>query len=401
MAKTINFNPAVQVSGTSLTVTVDITEGGHTIHPQFAFDALDFDCNYSASNPYVAKFIFDPNDITQILDVQGDFTTVQFDGVTKTSAFALAELVVADIGQYNTGGGGSYTFPANHGNTTYVATGGNDGTGTVGNISKPFETLQAAIDALDAGSAGQVIILSSGAFGQSITGLAMGTTHPYTISIINHSDSIIQFTGTGDRAAGQLTIQTPATVQIGLTGGGSFNVDDYMNIYCRSFILPNTLDCDINHTGFIECDSITINANSNDPTLSFGYINWKNYCSIGEPITYTRCNPMKWKALVIQSGTAAPTVHQLMENTLGETPVFARSAAGQYSITSPGSKFTHATLMRFTAAENQGGSLVPAFSYTYSDETELLFEVVDAPNFALGDYLGTTNGTVVEIEVYP
>lgn len=401
MAKTINFNPAVQVSGTSLTVTVDITEGGHTIHPQFAFDALDFDCNYSASNPYVAKFIFDPNDITQILDVQGDFTTVQFDGVTKVSAFALAELVVADIGQYNTGGGGgSYTFPTNHGNTAYVATGGNDGTGTVGNISKPFETLQAAIDALDGSSAGQVIILSSSSFGQQITSYD-ANTNPYVMVIRNLTDSPIEWTGTGDRFVGQFTIETSANVQFNITGGGTFNVDDYMNINCRSFLIPGTHACDINHSGVIKCDVISINANSNNPALSFGIIDWRVAITINEPISYQKCNPMKWVGVIAADPSSAPVAAYIGENTLGETLSFTRSTAGIYGIQSGGGLFNEKTFIKFSSAENNGASFKIVYSYQKDSPSLITFQTYDTVNFALDDYVGATTGTHVEILIYP
>ncbi len=46
----------------------------------------------------------------------------------------------------------------------------------------------------------------------------------------------------------------------------------------------------------------------------------------------------RYKALVAQSGTAAPTA-VILENTLGEVPTYSRSAAGEYIITSPGSKW--------------------------------------------------------------
>lgn len=295
--------------------------------------------------------------------------------------------------------GGS--LDANHGNVAYVSVDGNDLTGVVGNISKPFESLQAAIDALDSGSNGQVIIISSSSFGQNITSLDMGTTHPYGMLIHNFCDCDINFTGTGGRQAGQLTIITQKTVLFNITGGGTFNVDDYFNIQCKSVSIPGTHACDFAFTGFIECEVFTVNSNANNPSLDFDRILWKNSITVNEPITYNRCNPMVWKGYLKQNGTSSPLA-TVIENSLGETLTFTYNFAGSFTINSVGGKFsTTKTLLSSTPSENAGGSIFPHISYQVTSSSAIDIECYEAVGFALGDFLGVTIGTLIEIEIYP
>lgn len=311
---------------------------------------------------------------------------------TEDGCFALR---VIDEGE---GGGGSYTFPSNHGNTAYVATGGNDATGTVGNISKPFETLQAAIDDLDGGTAGQVIILSSSSFGQQITSYD-ANTNPYVMVIRNFSDSPIEWTGTGNRFVGQFTIETNSNVQFNITGGGTFTVDDYMNINCRALLIPGTHNCDINHNGIIKCDVFTVNSNTNNPSLSFGIIKWAVSINPNEPFTYQSCNPMVLKILADQGGTDDPGI-TVFENTTNASYTFTRTGNGTYELEASSAVFNSGKTMVTVGAPNYeyGGAGDASIGKSIVSTSVIQFTSYWSDSFPADEVM---KETAITIEIYP
>jgi hypothetical protein len=148
MVKKIDIKPAVLDSGTTVSVQIlKYIDGELSEDNTYTFDANDLEVSRASSNTYVAKIVFGTA-YTEWID--GSTTQCFFDGVvcSPNDAYTLAGLVEADVTAFASGGG-SYTFPSNSGNVAYVATGGNDGTGAVGNISKPFETVDAAIAAFN------------------------------------------------------------------------------------------------------------------------------------------------------------------------------------------------------------------------------------------------------------
>lgn len=74
-------------------------------------------------------------------------------------------MIVIDFPTSGTGGGGDISRPKE----IYVTTDGNDVTGQVGHLSKPFATVAAAVAAGEATTQAYTIVLGAGAF--SVTGL--------------------------------------------------------------------------------------------------------------------------------------------------------------------------------------------------------------------------------------
>jgi hypothetical protein len=157
MVNKIDIKPATLISGSTVSVQIlKYVDGSLSEDNTYTFDANDFESLMSASNPYVAILTFGT---VHTENINGSTTQCFFDGVvcSPNDAYTLATLVDADVTAYASGGGG-YTFPSNSGNTAYVSSGGNDGTGVVGNISKPFLTANAAIAALNNAVDGALII---------------------------------------------------------------------------------------------------------------------------------------------------------------------------------------------------------------------------------------------------
>lgn len=307
---------------------------------------------------------------------------------TEDGCYALR---VIDEG---TGGGGSYTFPANHGNTAYVSVDGNNATGVVGNISKPFENIGAAIAALSNTADGVIIILSSSS-AQVINDYDY-TTMPYNLSIFD-------FANTGLSCGGSCSFGTLKVRTAGLFVVNTdflYTSDDYCDIQCDTLLIQSTAQGAITFLGIVECNNFSVPSNTNNPSITFDIIKWnKSIIEVSEPITYNRCNPMVYKAILSQSGTSAPTA-TVLENTTGETPTYTRSDIGTYFIDSPGSKFTTGTVMKMTVSANQGGTIFPVFSFQRTSSSRLTVECYEVSGFALGDYIGAS-GLAIEIEIYP
>lgn len=340
MAKTINILPAVLINESNITVDVEITEGGYTRTDQYAFSANDFDCNCSSSNPYVARFMFEPGDPTMILDVQGDFTTCKFDGVTKASAYAMAQDVIADIGQYATaGGGGGGSITANHGNTVYVSVDGNDSTGQVGNVSKPYKTLAAAVAALEPGLSGTAIVLTVGANDNALSGYDYNS-QPTELHIVNHSTTPVHLTGTC--SFDYCVIDSPVGVVIATSVFCVANTKLIINADYVTYTEDCTGTCGSNTT--INCNTLWIQTPLTSCSYAdFKYLNWKNSLTVEvDEITYLQCNPMVWKGSISQTGADEPTA-TVYDNNTGETLAFQYVDIGEYYIVSPGSKFTPKT----------------------------------------------------------
>lgn len=395
MAKTINILPAVQVNASAVTVDVEITENGYTRTAQYAFNANDFDCNCSSSNPYVAKFIFDPGDITMILEVQGDFTTVKFNDVTKASAYALAQDVIADIGQYaSAGGGGSYTFPTNHGNVAYVSVDGNDGTGAVGNISKPFENCNAAIAALTAGIPATLIVLSS-AGAQTISDYDY-STHPYDLMVIDYSATGFNFSNSC--SFGTLNLQTKGVVVV--TTDFLFACDNAINIDCDTFLISASTQGSVSHFGIINCNNLSIPANTNNPSIVLGTVLWKLSCLIEEPIvSYTYINPRELRIIASQSDTDDPTFSTLLNNT-GVTFTFDRITNGEYELRSSSAIFSAIKSRVFFGGNNMTtvGAGNANFSAAVVSSTVLQIKSYFSDTFEADSIMSTLP---INLEVYP
>ena len=223
------------------------------------------------------------------------------------------------------GGGGSYTFPTNHGNTAYVATGGDDGTGVVGNISKPFLTLQAAIDALSVGSPAQVVILS-GSTDVTVTEYDYATM-PTVLTIENLSHRTIAFEGSC--SFDTLYINTPGIIRVATTL--FFVTNNYGKIKCREITFTDTVAGTVGSGIDIECDVFTVSGDMT-ATTEFGYINWKKSIDTGGlTIIYTRCNPKIITMNLNQSGTSAP-ITDVLENSTGATVSASYTTIGAYEL---------------------------------------------------------------------
>lgn len=294
-------------------------------------------------------------------------------------------------------GGGSYTFPANHGNVAYVATDGNDGTGAVGNISKPYQTAQAALSALDIANDGTIIILSS--------------TSLQEIANVNYLD---------DDAPEKLTIHDMCSCGVGFTGSIEFN-EIFVNTKGLISIATNPQFiigsyCHLNGTavtisdscegsilmlnGLIECDYFTIDDNG---LLSafLDVIKWKKGATIGtiDSFEYNDCTPWEYHALLNQVDTDPPTA-VVLKNTLGETLTYGYVNTGEYSITSAGSKFVVGyTAVAFGAGRSDGGGLTTLGLTTANAIDEINFAVYSPFDFSYSN--DELVNTPIDIKVYP
>lgn len=333
MVNKIDIKPATLISGSSVSVQIlKYVDGALSEDNTYTFDANDFESLASVSNPYVAILTFGT---VHTENINGSTTQLFFDGVvcSPNDAYTLAGLVEVDITAYASGGGG-YTFPSNSGNTAYVSSGGNDGTGVVGNISKPFLTANAAIDALNAASDGTLIILSS----TSTIEIADYdyTTMPYDLSIQVLCDQVLRIGGSS--SFGNLGLQSNGEVIINTQL--IFATDGSMRVNCKTFTVPNTANGNIAYSGSINCDRLVIATNANIE-VNADVLIWNQTASVGTIIgfTYNICPPKVWSAKLSQADTDAPTVDIVFVNTFGETMTTARVDLGEYNVGSPSSSF--------------------------------------------------------------
>lgn len=313
---------------------------------------------------------------------------------TEDGCFALR--TTAEAGE----GVGSYTFPSNHGNTAYVSSDGSDLSGEVGNISKPFLTLQAAVDALDVNDPyGQVIILStdSNLLTNQLTAYNI-SNNPYSLVIHDLTNYGIFINGDSDYYFGVLKIITNGFVFINSTAN-SISCEDFIDIQCRRFIIPATNEANFTHIGLIQCDTFTINANTNNPTLAFDRVLWKQSCNVDEPITYNRINPRLLKIVASQTGTSDPTFTTRLNET-GETFTFVRVSNGEYELRSSGAIFDTNKMELFFGGNNMntGSAGDASFGYAIVSSTVLQIKSYFHDSFENDDIM---SGLPITIEFYP
>lgn len=292
-------------------------------------------------------------------------------------------------------GGGSYTFPANHGNTAYVATGGNDGTGVVGNISKPFLTAQAALAAMDANNPGTIIILSSSG-PQTIDDISYSDDDcPENLTIKDLCSCGIIFTG----AILFYTLFLETQYAITINTATQWNVDDYYDIQCSAFIVPDTMaGVILALTGHIDCDNFLIAENAN-ASIVLDVIVWKKSASIGliDAFTYNDCTPWRWEAKLSQVGTSDPTIDKVLKNTLG-TVATNYVNVGHYQLTSSG-----------LFADGFTNIILGHLDYGYTGQLAMMMDGEKTDSsldfFSLDSFLvnanALLNATDIAIEVYP
>ena len=333
MVNKIDIKPATLISGSTVSVQIlKYVDGSLSEDNTYTFDANDFEALMSASNPYVAILTFGT---VHTENINGSTTQLFFDGVvcSPNDAYTLATLVDADVTAYASGGG--YTFPSNSGNTAYVSSGGNNATGVVGNISKPFLTANAAIAALNNAVDGALIILSSTSQ-IDITDYDT-TSYPYSLTITNFSYQNISVESSG--SFGLLTVKTPA--QFIIDTRSIFTIDDTFNLDCDTFKVTGTAEGAINMTGVIKCNTLNIATNAL-VTISADVIEWSKLAIVGVTggFTYNICPPRQWKAVISQTDTDDPVVDAVFKNTYGEVFTTNYLSAGQYAILNASSLFT-------------------------------------------------------------
>ena len=333
MVNKIDIKPATLISGSTVSVQIlKYVDGSLSEDNTYTFDANDFEALMSASNPYVAILTFGT---VHTENINGSTTQCFFDGVvcSPNDAYTLATLVDADVTAYASGGG--YTFPSNSGNTAYVSSGGNNATGVVGNISKPFLTANAAIAALNNAVDGALIILSSTSQ-IDITDYDT-TSYPYSLTITNFSYQNISVESSG--SFGLLTVKTPA--QFIIDTRSIFTIDDTFNLDCDTFKVTGTAEGAINMYGVIKCALLDIATNAL-VTISADVIEWSRTAIVGVTggFTYNICPPRQWKAVISQTDTDDPVVDAVFKNTYGEVFTTNYLSAGQYAILNASSLFT-------------------------------------------------------------
>jgi len=334
MVNKIDIKPATLISGSTVSVQIlKYVDGSLSEDNTYTFDANDFEALMSASNPYVAILTFGT---VHTENINGSTTQCFFDGVvcSPNDAYTLATLVDADVTAYASGGGG-YTFPSNSGNTAYVSSGGNNATGVVGNISKPFLTANAAIAALNNAVDGALIILSS-TTQIDITDYDT-TSYPYSLTITNFSYQNISVESSG--SFGLLTVKTPYGFIIDTRT--IFTIDDTFNLDCDTFKVTGTAEGAINMYGVIKCAVLDIATNAL-VTISADVIEWSKLAIVGVTggFTYNICPPKIWKAKISQVDSDAPTVDLVLRNDYGEVFTTNYVNLGWYEIVNAGNVFS-------------------------------------------------------------
>jgi len=397
MVKKIDIKPAVLDSGSTVSVQIlKYIDGALSEDNTYTFDANDLEVSRASSNTYVAKIVFGTA-YTEWID--GSTTQCFFDGVvcSPNDAYTLAGLVETDVTAFASGGGGgSYTFPSNSGNTAYVSSGGNDGTGVVGNISKPFLTAQAAIDSLNATIPGTILILSSSG-PQTINDVSYSDGDcPENLTIKDLCSCGIIFTGTILFYTLFLETQTAITINTGV----QWNIDDYYNIQCSAFVVPDTMvGAILTISGHIDCDNFLIADNAN-ASIVLDVIVWKKSATIGviDSFSYNDCTAWEWEGKISQVDTDPPTIDAVIENTINGTITTGYNNVGEYELICAGAFIPGFTSVYFghinVVAIAQYGSILQG---TITTEKVPVF-AFDAFNSAANNILLATD---VTIKIWP
>jgi hypothetical protein len=395
MVKKIDIKPAVLDSGTTVSVQIlKYIDGELSEDNTYTFDANDLEVSRASSNTYVAKIVFGTA-YTEWID--GSTTQCFFDGVvcSPNDAYTLAGLVEADVTAFASGGG-SYTFPSNSGNTAYVSSGGNDGTGVVGNISKPFLTADGAIAALTTAGGtddATVVILSSGATIE-ITDYDY-TTMPYNLNfhVLCPSDVSIE----GSCSFGLLRLKTQAAVYA--NPAMLCATDDSWYIECGAFIVPATANGSLEVSGTINCNTFLVLANVNI-VCDFDTVVWRTSCNIETVggFNYVKINPRIWEGKISQVDTDPPTIDAVIENTINGTITTGYNNVGEYELICVG-----AFIPGFTSVDFGNINVVAIAQYGSALQGTITTEKV--PVFAFDAFNAAANNillaTDVTIKIYP
>lgn len=159
----------------------------------------------------------------------------------------------------------------------------------------------------------------------------------------------------------------------------------------------------INSNGIVTFSSVPVTApTTNGPTFgrledtnTFYY--WNGSAWVTTTISPSSATvPIEYKVNAIQASTNAPIVSagNLGINTLGETPVFAYSGAGIYTLTTVAPIFTGKTIV---VATPWSSSAAFKINHAITSTTVLTFSAFDDAGVAV-DVAGSFS---VSIEIYP
>jgi hypothetical protein len=395
MVKKIDIKPAVLDSGTTVSVQIlKYIDGELSEDNTYTFDANDLEVSRASSNTYVAKIVFGTA-YTEWID--GSTTQCFFDGVvcSPNDAYTLAGLVEADVTAFASGGG-SYTFPSNSGNTAYVSSGGNDGTGVVGNISKPFLTADGAIAALTTagGTDDATVVILSSSVTIEITDYDY-TTMPYNLDfhVLCPSDVSIE----GSCSFGLLRLKTQGLVYA--NPAMLCATDESWYIECGAFIVPATANGSLEVSGTINCNTFLVLANVNI-VCDFDTVVWRTSCNIETVggFNYVKINPRIWEGKISQVDTDPPTIDAVIENTINGTITTGYNNVGEYELICAG-----AFIPGFTSVDFGNINVVAIAQYGSALQGTITTEKV--PVFAFDAFNAAANNillaTDVTIKIYP
>lgn len=387
MVNKIDIKPATLISGSTVSVQIlKYVDGSLSEDNTYTFDANDFESLMSVSNPYVAILTFGT---VHTENINGSTTQCFFDGVvcSPNDAYTLATLVDADVTAYASGGG--YTFPSNSGNTAYVSSGGNNATGVVGNISKPFLTANAAIAALNPATAGTLIILSSTS-DVEVTNYNSATM-PTQITINVLCPINLYFKGDVG-TFGSLRVETLYNVYIDTRSSFTISQDILMN--CDRLTVLSTAAGDLSYVGTINCNNLVIQTNANI-LIEVDYLFWKRSASVGTTMgfTYTYCTPRQWKAIISQTDTDDPVVDAVFKNTYGEVFTTNYLSAGQYAILNASSLFTTTKTQVYFGTSN----LSTVGSGTVMNKGDIAVGSVEI--FSLDSFIGLVDNQIKSLDI--
>jgi hypothetical protein len=197
-------------------------------------------------------------------------------------------------------------------------------------------------------------------------------------------------------------LQTVAVDGVTITGDGTPGNPLTVNIAGTGLVDSVTAD----GIGWITVD----NTDPENPIVGFAGIEVDGVTITGtglagDPLVAAGLPYLEYTALLIQTGTDDPTVVTLGSNTLGITPIFARTSAGVYTITSTGSFTVDKT--RFDGNDKYVtfafGAIAAHFEYqlTYNNVNQLSIYTYNNATGTLVDDAFVDKGLWIEIRVYP
>lgn len=108
-----------------------------------------------------------------------------------------------------------------------------------------------------------------------------------------------------------------------------------------------------------------------------------------------------WAAKISQTSTSAPTVDAVMPGSTLNTPTFARTGTGTYTITLTGAFTLNKTFVKFTNGESAGSTVLVAPEFTHVDVNTIQMVTRQLSSGVVGASDARLTKAFIKIYVYP